>query len=386
MSWKTLLESRIRDWRELGQYRELAAEENNAAVRSFSHNDYLGLSNHPQIIEAASKQLSHVPSGARGSRLLGGNEPCFAAVEAKIADFFHAPAALFFSSGYLANQAIVTALGGIADEILSDEKCHASLIDGVRLCKTPRKVVPHQGWAEQLELATKAGFSERPLLVAESLYSMDGDAVDEEALRAFWQKSGGFLILDEAHAAGVFDDSGLGISTAWRDFSKMAVTVTFGKAFGVAGAAILCSSAVKEVLVNSARSFIYTTAPSPWVAALVSAALDVMHKEGEGRRRELRARAREMRGFFDENGLEIPRFTSTWDAESPIIPVVLGGNDRALRFAQVMRRFGWSLKAIRYPTVSKGAERIRISLNLDASQSETREFAKEVVRQWKAFS
>jgi 8-amino-7-oxononanoate synthase len=111
-----------------------------------------------------------------------------------------------------------------------------------------------------------------------------------------------------------------------------------------------------------------------------------MRQEGATRRKELRLRAREMRSFFEENGLEIPHFTSTWDAESPIIPVVLGENDRALRFAQVMRKFGWSLKAIRYPTVSKGAERIRISLNLDASQSETREFAKEVVRQWKAFS
>lgn len=385
MSWKTLLESRIRDWRELGQYRELVAEET-AAVRSFSHNDYLGLSRHPLILQAASSKLSDLAGGARGSRLLGGNEPCFAELEAKIAAFFQAPDALFFSSGYLANLAIVSALGSVADEIVSDEKCHASLIDGVRLCKTPRTVIPHQAWAARLEVAAKGGFADRPLLVAESLYSMDGDAVAEEGLREYWEKSGGFLILDEAHAAGVFDNSGLGISAAWRDFSRMAVTVTFGKAFGVAGAAILCSTTVKETLVNSARSFIYTTAPSPWVAALVSASLDVMRQEGASRRTELRLRAREMRSFFEESGVEIPRFTTTWDAESPIIPVVLGGNDRALRFAQVMRKFGWSLKAIRYPTVSKGAERIRISLNLDASQSETREFAKEVVRQWKAFS
>ncbi len=361
------------------------AEENNTAVRSFSHNDYLGLSRHPLILQAVS-QLPGVAGGARGSRLLGGNDPCFAALEAKIAGFFQAPDALFFSSGYLANLAIVSALGSVADEIVSDEKCHASLIDGVRLCKTPRTVIPHQGWAAQLDVAKKRGFSERPLLVAESLYSMDGDAVAEADLREYWEQSDGFLILDEAHAAGIFDDSGLGISAAWRDFSRMAVTVTFGKAFGVAGAAILCSTTVKETLVNSARSFIYSTAPSPWVAVLVSAALDVMRQEGATRRKELRLRAREMRSFFEENGLEIPHFTSTWDAESPIIPVVLGENDRALRFAQVMRKFGWSLKAIRYPTVSKGAERIRISLNLDASQSETREFAKEVVRQWKAFS
>lgn len=380
------MENRIRDWRELGQYRELVAEENDTAVRSFSHNDYLGLSGHPLITEAARSQLAQVSTGARGSRLLGGNEPCFAALEAKIAHFFQAPDALFFSSGYLANQAVVSGLGAVADEIISDEKCHASLIDGVRLCKTPRTVIPHQAWAAQLEVHAKTGFPERPLLVAESLYSMDGDAVCEADLRAYWEKSGGFLILDEAHAAGIFDDSGLGISTTWRDFSRMAVTVTFGKAFGVSGAAVLCSTTVKEVLVNSARSFIYTTAPSPWVAALVSASLDAMQQEGATRREELRSRARDMRSFFEENGLEIPRFTSTWDAESPIIPVVLGGNDRALRFAQVMRMFGWSLKAIRYPTVSKGAERIRISLNLDASQSETREFAQEVVRQWKAFS
>jgi 8-amino-7-oxononanoate synthase len=356
-------------------------------VASFSHNDYLGLSVEGVLHERALQIARDLPTGSRGSRLLGGNHAIFETVEKQIAQFFDAPAALFFSSGYMANLAAVTALGTLADSCFCDEKLHASLIDGVRLLGKPKTIVPHQLWSTLPGVPAPGA----ALTIAETLYSMDGDTLAVDELQQWQKRSGSFLLLDEAHACGVMDETGRGLSSSWRQWDHTVVVVTFGKAFGVAGAAVLSSPLVRELLINHGRSFIYTTAPSPWTAALVLASLQVMSEQGQQRRELLWQHAREVRQLLESEGVLKQEISSTdlprpWDRVSPIIPVPVPGNDNALRFAELMREFGWGVKAIRYPTVPKGSERIRISLNLQVGLTETLQFTEKVVKLWKAFS
>ncbi len=347
---------------------------------SFTDNDYLGLSQHPRLREAGEWALSIGGAGSRGSRLLGGHSRWFEAAEADVCRYFGSPAAVLFSSGYLANLGVITALAPFVDEALSDEKNHASLIDGIRLSGLPKRIIPHNQWR-----SVQPAPSGRALLVAESLYSMDGDPVDAVSLRELWDRTGGWLVLDEAHAAGIFADSGRGLSEGWRDWSRMVVVVTFGKAFGVSGAAVLCSETVREWIVNSARSFIYSTAPPPVVPAMVSAAIGVLEQQGAELRAELWDRAVQVRGILAEIQPDL-RAESVWEKRSPIVPLRIAGDDRALRFCENMRESGVEFRAIRYPTVAKGTERVRISLSLTVSRENTEGMAKEVVRQWKVFS
>lgn len=359
--------------REAGLWRDLRPPEGVC----FSHNDYLGLSQHPHLKEAGERFFRDGRAGSRGSRLLGGNSYDALETEQAIADFFGAPAAVFFSSGYLANLGVVGALARVARAFASDAHNHASLIDAIRLSKKPCTIVPHQGWADWTADADDW------VLVAESLYSMSGCIVAEESLRGALRRSQGFLFLDEAHAGGILGPGGRGVSAPWREWDAMAVGITFGKAFGAAGGAVLCSTQVRDLLVNAARPFIYSTAPAPVVLALVRASLEVMQNEGEALRERLRARIGHVVGVLREAGIALEG-----DAErgSPILSLPLPGNDRALRFARTMRNSGWDLRAIRYPTVAAGSERIRLSVTLAVTQQQTEQMAQEVVKQWKAFS
>ncbi len=374
--WDTEFDNALFELKRQAQWRELSL----SGAVSFSHNDYLGLADHPQIREQAIGCLRDFPAGSRGSRLLGGHREEHALLEEKIARFFQSPEALFFSTGYLANLGLVQALGALADHVFSDEENHASLVDAIRLTKKPRSIFPHGQWPLQASLP--AGHL---LFVAESLYSMSGSFCEAASAQAAVQSGSNFLVLDEAHAAGVFGETGRGLSSDWRDWKSMAVLVTFGKAFGVAGGAVLCSKKIKDLLINSARAFIYTTAPPPLLVALVSASIDVMEAEGSDRRKELWRRSEWVARTLGEAGLP----ASDGNQEGPWSPIValrVPGNDRALRLSQTMRNLGWDLRAIRYPTVAKGSERLRISVNLQVSWEATQKMVLELVEQWKAFS
>lgn len=374
--WIERINEELSSLKQASRLRELGTEEG----VSFSHNDYLGLSRHPDICEAGSKALRNMGSGAKGSRLLGGHSGAIEEAEAEIAAFFGAPDALIFPSGYQANIGVFQAMGALADAVVSDASNHASMIDGIRLTSMGREIVPHHGWRDWCPSPDK-----RYLLAAESLYSMDGDFVDPLALCEAWEKCQGFLILDEAHAVGVFGRDGRGFFVPWRNWDRMCVTVTFGKAFGVGAGAVLCRTEVKNWLVNSARTFIYTTAPAPVVPAMIRSSLSVMQTEGLQLREELWQRAREVRDVWRQEGLPVGPSVGEWGDLSPIVPLFIPGNDRALRFSQIMRNSGWDLRAIRYPTVPQGLERIRVSLNLLASREETNAMTREVVKRWKAF-
>jgi len=383
---KDLIEQRLHELRSQKLDRHLEV----SCGISFIHNDYLGLSQHPAILEEGRRAIELFGAGSTGSRLLGGHSRIFEDAEESVARFFNAPSALLFSTGYLANLGVIQVLGSLVDTIISDEKNHASLIDGVQLTKRPKLVLPHGAWnkvpAELLE--------KKLLLVTESLFSMDGDLVLLDKLWRLFETSESFLVLDEAHAGGVLLEEGKGLvqSAHQKDphcWNRLAVTVTFGKAFGVGGAAILCSRELKELLINQARSFIYTTAPAPALVAMIKASLEVAEREN-WRRHELWERASSVRAILESANAArekpIRNHEQGWGRKVPIIPFFITGEDRALRFCENMRKWGAELRAIRYPTVPKGSERIRISLNLSVSRDNTERTAEEMVKQWMAFS
>lgn len=346
---------KLSDLKAQGLYRSLEI----AKGLEFQHNDYLGFSSHPDLTESMAHALSVTGAGSKGSRLLGGNSRLFEETETKIADFFGSPAALLFSSGYLANLAAMQVLGECVEEIHSDEKNHASLIDGVRLSGKPKTIVPHQKW-ESLEPVKNR------LFVAESLFSMDGDLLDVEGFSGAVRRSHAFAHVDEAHAVGILFEEGTGthFSLPWETLSK---TVTFGKALGVSGAALLCSENLKELLINRARAFIYTTAPSPIVAVGIQKGLELVQEEA-WRREELWSRAEEAREIL---GDFVSNSQSAWERKVPILIVPVYGEERALSLARNMREFGFDLRAIRYPTVPRGEERLRLTLNLHVSRENT---------------
>lgn len=338
----------------------------------FSHNDYLGIASSGLLVEKAHEAVRIFGSGSRGSRLLGGQSRIFDEAERAIAEFFKAPAALFFSSGYLANIGLVSSLAPLFDTTYSDELNHASLIDGIRLAGVAKKIFPHN---ELRQVRTTA----RDLIVTESLFSQDGDFVDETALN----NQAAFVVLDQAHAAGVFFEDGLGVK---RDWSKTAMTVTFGKAFGVGGACVLCTPSVRDLLINSARSFIFSTAAPPVVPHLVMESLKIIRKDSWRREAlwEVAEKARDVLSAIDPK-LSKGAERGEWARRSPIIPIRLGSADRALRFSENMRKSGFEVRAIRFPTVKVGEERIRVSLNLSVSRDNTLSMAEELVRLWTAF-
>lgn len=363
------IESRLESIRREGRFRQCSIEHG----VSFVHNDYLGLSNHPRILQAGKEALDLWGAGSRGSRLLGGHSRLFEETEAKVAHFFGSPDALFFSTGYLANLAAIGALSTLCERIYSDEKNHASLIDATRLSRIEKEIVPHRAW----DTIAPTGKS---LLVSESLFSMDGSVAPLEKIQNMVGPRH-YLLVDEAHAVGVFKEEGRGLMEGHSpDWDRTIVNVTFGKAFGVAGAALLCSVQMKQWLVNEARTFIYTTAPSPIVVAMVQESLAVAREEG-WRRQELWERSSLVREILTGTGALVEA-REGFEGFSPIVILRLEGPDKALRFCENMRESGVDIRPIRFPTVPRGEERIRISLNLGVSRDNTEAMAEEVVKRW----
>jgi 8-amino-7-oxononanoate synthase len=267
-------------------------------------------------------------------------------------------------------------LSEFCEEVISDEYNHASLIDGIRLSTKPKKILPHNTWKNWEP-------SHKPtLLVSESLYSMDGDTVDPVLFEKISAQD--FLLLDESHAAGVMADAGRGLSEGSRNWDRMAVIVTFGKAFGVSGGALLAHSRIKETIINAGRSFIYSTAPSPILIPYLQESLRLMTREGEALRAELWGRAVKLRKLLSSENIS-PFPPSLWDQRSPIIPILIPGNDNALRIAEGMRKFGYEVKPIRYPTVPLGKERIRFSLSLSVSWEQAEKAMRHLIRLCKEY-
>jgi 8-amino-7-oxononanoate synthase len=320
-----------------------------------SSNDYLGLAAHPLIKERMAAAVCAMGAGSTGSRLLRGERECFTALEQRFAEFKGTERSLYFSSGYLANVAVLTTFPEAGDTIYSDERNHASLIDGARLSRAERVVFPHLCPGTVPE----AGF-----LVTESVFSMDGDLAPLEE----YKKLGAALIVDEAHAVGLYGDRGDGLAGGDGVFVSINPA---GKALGVAGAFVAGPSWAIQYLEQRARPFIFSTAAPPAVAAALDASLDVIAAEPE-RRERVRYLSRYLRDRLTEAGVPVPL------DDSPIIPVIIGENDRAVAVAAALQSAGFDVRAIRPPTVPAGSARLRVSINVGLSEDILDRFAEKL--------
>ena len=333
----------------------------------FASNDYLGLAHAPALRDAVRDALDRgVAPGSGGSRLLRGNDPEHEALEAEAAQFFRAETALFFGGGFTANTAIFSTHPARGDLIVYDELIHASAHDGMRLSKTNSVAARHNdpdSFADAIKVWRACGGTGTAWIAVESLYSMDGDMAPLDDLVAIADSNDGVLIVDEAHATGVYGD-GRGLGAHLEGRANVISLHTCGKALGVMGALVLAPHSTRNFLVNRARPFIYATAPSPLMAATVRAALRLIESEPQ-RRTDLKNRVALVSQLLAKHGRQAP-------SGSHIQPIIVGSDTAALTLAQSLQDRGFDIRAIRPPTVPEGTSRLRLSLTLNASDDETR--------------
>jgi glycine C-acetyltransferase/8-amino-7-oxononanoate synthase len=371
------LKSWLKKRRDTGNYRRLfplerlatgqirkAGASTDSAILDFSSNDYLALSIHPDLITAAGEALNRYGTGAGAARLMSGDLQLFHLLEEATAKFKNREAALLFGSGYMANIGVIPALVSRGDVIFSDRLNHASIYDGCRLAGA-KLVRFHHNDLDHLEDCLKRERGQgQALIIVESLYSMDGDRCPLAGIVQLKKRHDCMLMVDEAHATGIFGANGGGIIQEEGLEGEVDVAMgTFGKALGSYGAYIAGSETLKKYLVNRARSFIYSTGlpPSPVAASL--AAIDLIKKEPE-LRRQLLENSAHFKKCLQEAGL------SGEPGPSQIVPVLVGDSRKAVKITEEFRKNDILVTAVRPPTVPEGTARLRFSVTLHQSRQE----------------
>ena len=320
-------------------------------------NNYLGLSAHPQVIEAAKNALVGFGTGSSGSRLTTGNLNLYAELEEKIAKLKQTEAAIVFSSGYLANIGVISVLAVEGDLILSDQLNHASIIDGCRLSKAEKLIYLHSDLTHLEYLLKDAGRYQRRWIITDGVFSMDGDIAPLPAIYDLACRYGARLIVDDAHGFGVLGRKGSG-TVEYFGLSKNRDIIQIGtlsKAVGGLGGYVAASKNLIDLLINQARSFIFSTGLPPATLAAAAAAVDIIHSCVETRQKLL-GNARKLK-----NELHQHKFDFLVN-ETQIIPLIIGSAKRTLHFSEVLFEHGVYAPAIRPPTVPEGTSRLRISV------------------------
>lgn len=328
----------------------------------FASNDYLGLGRSSLLADAARDALDRgVPLGSGGSRLLRGNNSEHELLETEAAAFFGSESALWFASGFAANSALFSTLPQRRDVIVYDELIHASAHEGMRLGRAETVSVRHND-PEAFELAIcryrAEGGTGRVWLAVESLYSMDGDRAPLTELAVIADRHDAVLLIDEAHATGVFGQDGRGLAEAISSNENVITLRTFSKALGCEGALVCAPGIVKEFLVNRGRGFIFSTAPSPLMAAVARASLAIIRSRPD-LREALWDRIRHAEELLAPLGAQV--------TGSQIVPIIIGHDDRTMERASALQAAGFDVRGIRPPTVPNGTARLRISVTLNAS-------------------
>jgi 8-amino-7-oxononanoate synthase len=321
-------------------------------------NDYLALSDDPRLKQAVIDAVSSCHRvGSTGSRLLSGHSREWETLESEFAAFAGTESALYFSSGYAANVGLLSSILRPGDIVFSDAFNHASLIDGIRLSGARKVIYPHRD-LQFLEDALRKNSSSggAKVIVTESVFSMEGDVAPLADLLRLTKTFGAELILDEAHATGVLGPQGRGVAVSLHcEREILAIVHTCGKALASVGAFVCCNRALRDFLINRARTFIFSTGAPPYMAQQIHAALSLAIAE-DNRRAHLREISTALRA-----GLSAAGFHSG-SSSTHIVPVILGSNENALRVAAHLQASGFAVKAIRPPTVPPGTARIRFSL------------------------
>lgn len=360
---RTLLDRRKAD----GHFRSLV----NVEGVDFWSNDYLGLahSSEPQS-DSQAKKTQNI--GSTGSRLISGNDAEIEQLETDLAQFHGFEHGLLFSSGYAANSGLLSALGKKGDLLLLDQLSHASLIDGARLCHATTEFFAHNDISAMRSALekfnqTRSSDSEQAIVVVESLYSMDGDRAPLEQMATVCAELGASLIVDEAHAVGVYGSQGEGLVGALALQSSVLATVyTFGKAVGAHGAIVVGSKLLRDYLINYSRQFIYTTAPSPHTVTELACAYKRM-RAADDRRATLKQNIE----YFKQCIAKTNLLACEWvESDSPIQGLLVCDTQRAKDIETKLRQDGFALKAIVSPSVALGTERIRICLHSHNTQQQ----------------
>ena len=341
---------------------------------NFASNNYLGLTHHPRVVEAAAAALREYGAGAGASPLITGYGPAHASLERRLAEWKGTEAAVLLPSGYQANLAAVQTLVAVAGKagrrvrFVVDKLVHASLVDAVQQSPAELRVAPHNH-VEKLGRLVLCDADVFPVVITESVFSMDGDVADLRGLASLRSERPFVLLLDEAHASGVYGEHGAGLAAEWGLTGLADVTVvTLSKSLGSSGGAVCGSAAFCEAVVNYSRAYIYSTHLPPAQAAAAEAAIDVILNEPE-RQRRLRVLAARVRSELMAAQVSVP----PGPPDSPIFPLILGSERAALEAARLLQDRGlWAL-AIRPPTVARGTSRLRVTLSSEHTDEEVRQ-------------
>ena len=326
----------------------------NSELHDFSSNDYLGLSKESSLRKSLIEFLQKdTPLSAASSRLIPGHSEIHTSTEVFLADFFSSPAGLIFNSGYAANTGVLSTLCKNA-VVFSDQLNHASIIDGIRLSRSTCHIYQHRDLEALQQLLAEENSTLPKIVVTESVFSMDGDLANLTELQNLCSKFNALLIVDEAHATGIFGATGAGlIEQAGLDRGNVLSIHTFGKALGAYGAYVACSTEIRDYLVNCCREFIFTTALPPHIVWQMQESVRFTRENSE-----LRKRLWQNIQYIDK------KCTST-KYTSPILPIVLGSNTAVLEAEETFRSNGFEVAAIRSPSVPEGTERLRICIHAD---------------------
>lgn len=349
----------LRQLRTVEQRQGASIQVGGQSLIDFSSNDYLGLATDPRLSAAARDALAAPHFGATASRSIGGNHTLHEQLEAALARMKGTEAALLFATGFAANAGILPALAGPEDVIYSDELNHASMVDGCRLARATKRIVPHCDLeALERQLVADQGMFRRSLIAVEGVFSMDGDLYPLGALVPLAERFSAAIYLDDAHATGVLGANGRGSAEYWGVTGSIDVTVgTLGKALGTSGAFAAGSGTLRTHLLNRARSFIFSTGSPPALSSVTLAALAIAGNEPD-RRSRLLANARRLR-----TGLEGLRLIDDLNGPGHIVPIVLGDPSRTVAVGTGLIERGYLVGAIRPPSVPAGGSRLRITVS-----------------------
>ncbi len=347
-------------WRELRPLDEVDGVIVRAGGRewiNFSSNDYLGLAGSSEICTALEEGTAKYGGGSGASRLVCGTHRVHVELEEALADFKGTEAALSFSSGFAVALGTIPALVGVGDTIILDKLCHACLVDAARLSGATIRVFPHNH-LEKLERLLKMAKG-RVLVVTESIFSMDGDAALLREIVELKDKHGAWLLLDEAHAVGVLGPQGRGLAAELDVAQRVDLHMgTMSKALGLSGGYLAASRQVIDLLVNRARSFIYSTAPPIHQAYALGVVVKLVRSaQGDILRKALHDNAAQTKSLLSVAGVEFPT------TPAAILPVILGDERLAMQASDRLREAGFLIPCIRYPTVARGTARLRITVS-----------------------
>ena len=322
-------------------------------VITLSSNNYLGLTVHPRLREAAIKAIEQYGVGSGSVRTIAGTMTLHNVLEEKLAKFKHTEASLTIQSGYATNLGVISALMQEGDMIISDELNHASIIDGIRLCKSPRKVFPHKNMAGLRRVLEESKGANKVMVVTDGVFSMDGDIAPLPEIVALAEEYGAFVMVDDAHASGVLGKNGRGSVSHFGLDGRVALQIgTLSKGIGALGGYVACSKEVRDFLMQRARPVLFSTSHPPSVVATCIAALDILEEDNS-----LVERLWENTAFF-KRGLEQLGF-NTGHSETPITPVIVGEGALAIKLSQRLFQEGVFAQGIVYPTVAIDKARVR---------------------------